>query len=292
VIAAALLVVAATAVALPAPQDGRPPSLAVERTTTLLAHSNSRAGRAILSAADLKPGDRRSGEVTIRNEGGAGALALATRVDGLLADRLRLTVADARSGEVLLAAPLGDVPECVALVDLPAGAARTYRFTATFESGPDDNRHAGTSASADFEWLPGCGAEAEAQPQHDPVRNTPLTLGDTRVAIAPGPYRFSGRTGTAKVGVRCIAAAAGRCTGRIELERRAPGRGRGIALAVGRFTVRAGKQRTITLKLNARARRHITTTGLVPVRAFVTATDANGRRHRAAYRDRLRYSRR
>jgi hypothetical protein len=112
------------------------------------------------------------------------------------------------------------------------------------------------------------------------------------VAIAPGPYRFTGRTGTAKVGVRCIAAAAGRCTGRIELERRARGRGRGIALAVGSFKIPTGKRRTITLKLNARARRHITTKGLVPVRAYVTATDASGRRHRAAYRDRLRYSRR
>ena len=311
VLAAAMLALAATAVALPAPRDTRPPRLAVERTSAPLAHSNSRAGRAILTAADMKPGERRSGEVTIRNEGGAGSLALATHASGPLAERLRLTVVDDASGDVVLAAPLADAPACVPLGDLRAGTSRTYRFTATFETGPDDNAFAGAGASADFEWLPGCGPEAEAHPDTPPAGSEPsaspagpappgaapehgntLTLGDTRLAIAPGPYRFTGRTGTAKVAVRCIASATGRCTGRIELERRSPGRGRGIAMATGRFAIPAGRTRTIKLELNTRARRHITTKGLVPVRAYVTATDANGRRHRAAYRDRLRYSRR
>ena len=280
-LAAVLAAIAAAAVAMPGRPDSRPPRLAVARTTAPLAHSNSRDGRAILVADDLRPGDHRSGEVTIRNEGGAGGIALATRVSGRLAERLRLTVADSRTGAAAMQTALAGAPSCVPLGDLAAGESRTYRFTVSFDRGAGDQGYAGASARADFEWLDRCAPEPRPA----------LALGDTRIAVDPGPYRFAGRSGTAKLGIRCLEAPAA-CAGRVELERRQPGRGRGIAMAVGRFRIRAGARRTITLKLNARARRRITSAHLVPVRAYVTATGADGRRHRAAYRDKLRYSHR
>jgi hypothetical protein len=112
-----------------------------------------------------------------------------------------------------------------------------------------------------------------------------------RLAIVPGPYRFSGRRGTAKVGIRCIESAAGTCRGRLALERWKGGQGKGIAMAVGRFAIKAGTRRKVTIKLNSRARRRIKSKRAVAVRAFVTATDASGRRHRVAYKDRLVYRR-
>ena len=229
----------------------------------------------------MRPGDRRSGQVTLRNEGGAGQLALVTHVAGALAGRLRLTVADAGGGPALIDAPLAAAPSCQVVGDLPEGASRTYRFTVAFERGAGDDAYAGASARADFQWLDRC----------EPRAGAALSLGDTRLAVDPGPYRFSARGGTARVAVRCDESPSGSCVGRIELERRSPGQGRGIALAVGRFRVASGARRAVILRLNARARRRIRSRGLVSVRAYVTATDAAGRRHRAAYRDRLLYGR-
>ncbi len=280
---AALLATAGAAAALPDRDGTGSPRPVLARVTAPLAHSNSRDGHAILSADGLRPGDRRSGEVTLRNHGGPGQLALVTRAAGPLAGRLRLTVTDTGGGPALIDAPLTGVPPCQVLDDLPEDASRDYRFTVAFERGAGDDAYAGASARADFEWLDRC--------EPTPTPTTALALGDTRLAVEPGPYRFSGPTGTARVAVRCAESPSGSCAGRIELERRSPGQGRGIALAVGRFRVGAGARRVVTLRLNARARRRIRSRGFVPVRAYVTATDASGRRHRAAYRDRLLYGR-
>jgi spore coat-associated protein N len=273
VLAALLLAIGGAAVALPARTRERPPRLALARATAPLLHSNSRDGRAILTATGLRPGERRSGEVTIRNEGGGGDIALATRVTGPLAERLRLTVTDA--GKVVMDTPLADAPACAPLAELPGGAARTYRFTVTFERGEGDNAYAGASARADLEWRDGCAGAA------------PLALGETRVTLDPGPYRYAARTGTARVGVRCLSSASPTCSGTLALERRQPHRGRGIALAKARFAAPAGRRRTITLHLNARARRLVARKGSVPFLAWVAV---DGRR--AVYRGTLLSSRR
>ena len=279
--ATALLATAAGAIALPERAGPGAPRPVLARATAPLAHSNSRDGRAILTVDGMRPGDRRDGEVTIRNEGGAGPIALSTRAGGALSDRLRLTVIDARGGPPVVDAPLADASGCRSIGDMAEGAARTYRFTVAFARGADDNSYAGASARADFEWLDRCVPEPAGA----------LALGDTRLAIDPGPYRFSTRTGSARVVVRCLEAPAGACSGRIELERRSSGQGRGIALAVGRFRVASGHRRAFTLRLNPRARRRVRSKGLVAVRAYVVARDEQGRTHRAAYRDRLLYGR-
>lgn len=273
---AAGLIAAATA--LPAGDAPVKPRPVLTRATTPLAHSNSHDGRAILTVSGMRPGDQRSGTVAIRNQGGAGGLAMVARAGGPLADRLRLHVADAGGGPAIVDTPLSAAPACTPAGDLARDAERTFRFTVTFDRGPDDNAYAGATARADFEWRDSCSPETAA---------APLALGDVRLVIAPGPYRFSARTRTARVGVRCVAAEAGVCRGRIELERRVPGRGRGIAMAVGTIAVREGRRATVALRLNPRAGRHMARKGSVPVRAFVTVRGAGGRRHRVAYRDRL-----
>jgi hypothetical protein len=60
-------------------------------------------------------------------------------------------------------------------------------------------------------------------------------------------------------------------------------------MALGNFDIDAGERKTIALTLNPRARRRIATIGRVPVRAYVTAIGAHGRRHRVSYRDKLLY---
>ena len=60
-------------------------------------------------------------------------------------------------------------------------------------------------------------------------------------------------------------------------------------MATARFSVKAGTTRKVTIKLNARARKRVASTGTVAVRAYVTARDAHGRRVHAVYRDKLIY---
>jgi hypothetical protein len=313
-VAAGVLAAAATAIAVPSQDPRRSPEPVLARTSAPLAHSNSRDGQAVLTASNLKPGERRSGEVTITNEGHPGALYLVAHephdtpaASGLrLSERLQLTIADTSgaSSRTIADAPLSTVERCHPLGELAAGESRTYRFSVEFpDGGPKgaDNGYAGASATVDYEWLEtaaardACPGRSEdsvelADPALPPTQTSPqvtATLAEMKLAIMPGPYRLSARTGTAKVGIRCIRSLTGTCKGRLELERRKHGQGRGIAMAVGNFDVQAGRRERITLKLNRRAYRRITTKGLIAVRAYVIARDAHGRRHRVAYRDRL-----
>jgi hypothetical protein len=311
-VAAAILAAAAAAVALPGSDRARSPQPLLARATAPLAHSNTADGRAVLTAANLKPGDERTGQVTIGNEGHEGVLYLVARppVDTpaasgrRLSERLTMTIAEGAGdgSRVLSEGPLATAPGCHPLGRFAAGEARTYRFTVAFPDGGRggaDNAYAGASARVDYEWLESAGARDDCPHASDDVVELPespperspgdIAVGDMLIAIDRGPYRFSSRTGTARIGIRCIRSSTGACRGRIELERRRAGEGRGIALAVGTFAVRASDRGRIVLRLNARARRRITSTGLVAVRAYVTARDARGRRHRVAYRDKLLY---
>jgi hypothetical protein len=308
---AAVMAVAGAAIALPGKDAAQSPEPVLARVTAPLAHSNSRDGQAILTAANLRPGEQRTGEVTIKNEGHAGVLYLVAHgpVDSSspsgqrISDRLSMTIADTTGNvRTLAVGPLSTIATCQALGELAAGEQRTYRFTVTFPeggAGGADNGLAGATARVDYEWLetaavrdvcPASSEDAVELPDPPTAQAQTPDLGDVELAIEPGPFRFSGRRGTAQVGIRCIASPTGRCDGRIELERRKAGQGRRLAMAVGRFDVNAGQRKTITLTLNGRAKRRITTTGLVPVRAYVTAVGANGRRHRVSYRDRLVYA--
>ncbi|MEA2479086.1 MAG: hypothetical protein QOJ07_1008 [Thermoleophilaceae bacterium] len=294
--AVCLLIAAGSAVALPGDRPQRGPAPLLAGTSSPLVHANSRAGEAILTASDVKPGDTRTGEVEIANRGGAGGVHLILRdpVDrpgargAPLSRRLRLTVTDATAGHVVEAGPLTATRRCIRLGDFEPGEARRYRFAVAWpDGGPGgaDNAYAGASARLDLEWVQSAADECSGLPVAAPA----LELGDMTLRVAPGPYRFTGRTGTASVAIRCIATKQPACAGRLELERRTSGQGRGLAMAVGRFAIDAGTTRRVTLRLNGRARRRVAGKRVVPVRAYVVARDASGRRHRAAYRDRLVY---
>jgi hypothetical protein len=310
VAAAAILVAAGTAIALPGGGTGRGARPVLAKATAPLVHGNSADGRAVLTADRLKPGDRRSGEVTISNEGHEGALYLVARepVDiaapkgARLSERLTLTIADisARPARTIAAGPLATIDRCRPLGVFTAGESRTYRFTVAMrDGGPGgtDNAYARASARVDFDWLETAVAHdvcPERSEDHvelpaaaAPASGETLRLGDVRMAIEPGPYRFAQRSGTARVGVRCISSDTGVCRGRLELERRTAGQGRGIALAVGDIAVTVGSRKAIVLRLNPRAVRRIASTGVVPVRAHARVRDASGRWRRASYRDRL-----
>jgi hypothetical protein len=305
--AGAVIVAAAAAIAAPGKERPRSPQPLVAKVTAPLAHSKARDGRAVLTAANLKPGERRTGAVTIRNEGHAGALYLVTRgpIDSpsgsgeRLSDHLSMRIADA-TGEkprILAAGPLSTIATCQPLGELAAGERRVYSFTVAL---PDsaDNAVAGASARVDYEWLetgvardvcPPSSEDAVELPDPPTAPAQTPELGDVELAIEPGPFRFAERDGSATVGIRCIESATGRCTGRLELERWNTGQGKRIAMALGAFDIEAGDRKTTVLRLNRRARRRIASVGRVPVRAYVTAIGARGRRHRASYRDKLLY---
>jgi hypothetical protein len=212
-----------------------------------------------------------------------------------------MTIADVTGStpRTLALGPLSTIATCQPLGEFAVGEQRTYRFTVTFpDGGPGgtDNGFAGASARVDYEWLetgvardacPASSEDAVELPDPPTAPAQTAELGDVELAIEPGPFRFSARDGTAKIGIRCIASPTGRCDGRLELERWRAGQGKRLAMALGTFSIEAGQRKTITLTLNQRARRRITATGRVPVRAHVTARGANGRRHRVSYRDEL-----
>lgn len=305
----AALAAAGVAVALPDERKPDGPAILLTKATAPLAHSNSQDGAAILTATNMKPGDMRQGEVVVVNRASAGDIHLVGTVPAsgrLLADRLTLTIEDKGGRGVVAEGSLAATAACLPLGRFEASESRAYRFVVRFpDGGPGaDNRYAGASTRVDYEWLQASAAsdrcsvaapldlvQAESAPPaqagfHD------VELGDMKLAIEPGPYRFSRRSGTARVGVHCVASDSGTCRGRLQLERRTSGQGRGLAMAVGTFSSRAGDTKKIVLRLNRRARRRITSTGTVAVRAYVTAKDSRGREHRVAYRDKLTYGRR
>jgi len=138
-----------------------------------LAHTNSKAGAAILTAALMKPGDTATGTVTITNSGNiAGQFSLATSnlADtpganlGKLSDVLQLKIMDGTNQ--IYSGPI----KSVGIVQLPntfspsvyswpTSAAHTYTFTVTF---PDagtpgsattgDNAYKGSSMTIQFDW--------------------------------------------------------------------------------------------------------------------------------------------
>lgn len=122
-----------------------------------LLQSNSKSGVAIVTGANLKPGDVRSGEVTITNTGslaGTFKLAEASASNGFGAGDMTLKVDDVTGAKALsvYSGDIGKVPaEGIGLGSYAAGEAHTYRFTATF-SKEAPNSDQGKVAKADYEW--------------------------------------------------------------------------------------------------------------------------------------------
>lgn len=122
-----------------------------------LLQSNSKSGVAIVTGSNLKPGDVRSGEVTITNAGslaGTFKLAESSASNPFGAGNMMLKIDDVTGSKVtnVYSGDIGKVPaEGVNLGSYAAGEARTYRFTATFNK-EAPNSDQGKVAKADYEW--------------------------------------------------------------------------------------------------------------------------------------------
>ena len=128
-----------------------------------LMHSNGKDGDPVLTVDLLKPGETRSGTVSITNTGdidGVFSIAKTVVSDSTapanpFASKLRLRVEDLTAGgPALYDGVLGSMGT-VAAGTLAPGAAHTYRFTVEFPDGGAngaDNAYKGASLEADFDW--------------------------------------------------------------------------------------------------------------------------------------------
>ncbi|MDX6555403.1 MAG: spore coat-associated protein [Miltoncostaeaceae bacterium] len=121
-----------------------------------LTQSNSKDGVAVVTGSDMKPGDVRTGDVTITNTGSLpGVFTLEEQNDsnGFQAGSLKLKIQDTGNNSVVYSGDLGSVPAAgIALGSFAAnGGAHTYRFTVTLQAtaGDDDQ---GRSAGAEYVW--------------------------------------------------------------------------------------------------------------------------------------------
>jgi len=122
-----------------------------------LVQSNSKNGVAVVTGSNLKPGDVRSGEVTITNTGslaGTFKLAESNASNAFGSGDMTLKIDDV-SGKTPVSVYSGDVgkvpAEGIGLGSYGAGEARTYRFTATFAQNAPNSDQAKV-AKADYEW--------------------------------------------------------------------------------------------------------------------------------------------
>lgn len=122
-------------------------------TSGTLTQTNSKNGVAIVTGANLKPGDVKTGEVTITNTGTLGGrfvLNEKNAVNGFQAGSLNLKIDDTTSNTNLYNGDLDKVSASgIALGDFAVNGARTYKFTVTL-SADAPNADQGKSASADF----------------------------------------------------------------------------------------------------------------------------------------------
>ena len=137
-------------------------------TAGTLTHSNSKAGAAILTVANLKPGDTSNGTVDIKNTGsisGAFTLTKSTPVDTPAASnfssKLTMKIEDLGDPACTVSCPApatvytGDVKSMgsVVLGTYAPGVTHRYKFTVTFPDGGTggaDNAYQGASTTVDY----------------------------------------------------------------------------------------------------------------------------------------------
>jgi hypothetical protein len=154
---------------------------------------------AVLVAQGLRPGDTRSGEVTVVNAGdtsGALTLSQADRVDsptpaGPLSGVLDLTVVDLTASRTVFAGKLAAL-QSVALGNFAQGDSHHYRFVVGFPTGGGsglDNQFQVASTTVSYVWSAGPVAPAPpvaAPPVATPPASPPpSTLGGTVSRPAP-----------------------------------------------------------------------------------------------------------
>ncbi|WP_205696921.1 TasA family protein [Conexibacter sp. SYSU D00693] len=124
-------------------------------TSGTLLQSNSKNGVAIVTGANMKPGDVKTGEVTIKNTGtlaGDFKLSETNATNGFTAGSLNVKVEDV-STSTATTVYNGDLGGLGAktLGSFAPNEAHTYRFTVTLAQAAP-NADQGKSATADFVW--------------------------------------------------------------------------------------------------------------------------------------------
>jgi hypothetical protein len=157
---------------VPLAAGDRPRALAVSAAATGPLVSNDRDGSAILRAGALRPGEVKTGEVTIVNAGdSAGRFTLsASGASGPLADVLDLTVVDATASATVFAGKLGTFTGA-SLGTFAPGAARRYRFAVALPAVGDGLQ--GATTSVRFDW-DAAGDPAPPAPAPVPPRPAPV----------------------------------------------------------------------------------------------------------------------
>lgn len=122
--------------------------------------SKSVGGDAILRAGDMKPGDRVSGTVTVKNDGDATGVFRLAQNDvldvpgsggGQLSKKLNLTVDDTGTGRQVYRGVLGAM-RVHPLGYLRPGEQHAYRFTLAYPVQPPDDAYAGSRVETTFDW--------------------------------------------------------------------------------------------------------------------------------------------
>ena len=127
-------------------------------TSGKLVHTNSKDGIAIVTGANLKPGDVSTGTVKIKNTGtlkGTFKLSETNASNGFGAGNLELKIEDVTGATpaTIYDGDLGGVAaDGIAITgDWAVGEERTYKFTVTLDQ-DTPNSDQGKSATADYEW--------------------------------------------------------------------------------------------------------------------------------------------
>ncbi|MEV7632654.1 TasA family protein [Microbacterium sp. NPDC089318] len=153
---AGLLVAAAVAVGSGADFVANSVNTANAFSTGTLTQQNSKAGQAIFTASNLKPGDTLNGKVTITNSGSLPASFSLTEsaVNGFVkADNLKLTITRAGSATAVWTGTFGELTKAgpLDLGTFAAGEAREYTFSTNLAQSAD-NTEQGKSATATYTW--------------------------------------------------------------------------------------------------------------------------------------------
>ena len=119
-------------------------------------HTNSSNGVAIVTGANLKPGDSKIGQVTITNTGslaGTFKLTESGATNGFAAGSLKLKIEDITTPASPVVIYTGDLGKIAAggidLGNYAVSEARTYRFTTTLDQAAT-NADQGKTATADY----------------------------------------------------------------------------------------------------------------------------------------------
>jgi spore coat-associated protein N len=134
-------------------------------TAGTLSMSNDKAGAAIFSASNMKPGDVATGEVDIKNTGSVnGAFTLAktaltnNNATYKMSTQLNVVISDCGtdsdcSSKTLVTSGTLDAiaNSAVSVGTIPGGVTHRYEFVATFDSNADNN-YQSKSTTAEFTW--------------------------------------------------------------------------------------------------------------------------------------------